>query len=75
MSAMSELDIKVQESKGKKIHYIDVRLRNNAAMDYPTCKVNSKMLELDAQCLPLSGDIHAVTCKQCLRVYFKGSRS
>lgn len=74
MSRMSELDATTKQTR-KKIHYMDIRLFNNAGMRFPTCKANAKLLDLDAAKLPISNDIHSTTCKQCIKIYFKGDRS
>lgn len=52
-----------------KIHLIDLRLRTNAGIDFPTCKATAKMLDLDAARLPLTDEIRAVTCKHCLKIH------
>ena len=48
-----------------KMHYQDTRLKVNAGMNFPTCKADAKLLDLDAGRFPTTGNIHEVTCKQC----------
>jgi hypothetical protein len=68
MSKMSNLDLMRKEKK-RKTHFRDVRLFNNAGMNFPTCRANEKMLDLEAAWLPISAEIHEVTCKHCLKAY------
>jgi hypothetical protein len=50
-----------------KIHLRDIRLRNNAGMDFPQCYVTTANLDIDKSRLPTTGDPKKVTCKRCLR--------
>lgn len=59
----------------KKVHLKDQRLRVNAGMDFPTCRANEKLLDLEACRLIMTSDIHAVTCKHCKKIYFKGEQN
>ncbi len=48
------------------IHLRDLRLRNNAGMDFPTCYAGAALLDTDKSRLASSGDASKVTCKRCL---------
>lgn len=48
-------------------HFRDIRLRNNAGMDFPHCRANADLLDLDASRWRTTGDRHNVTCLACLR--------
>ena len=50
-----------------KEHLRDIRLRNNAGMDFPTCKAGAKMLDLDAGRWPTTGEISETTCLHCVK--------
>lgn len=49
-----------------KMHFRDIRLRNNAGMDFPLCYAGARLLDLDKSRLPTTGDFNAVECKHCL---------
>jgi hypothetical protein len=67
---MNTLDKALFDCKGKnKIHFVDIRLRNNAGMDFPTCKADASLLDLNACHYPMTGNIHETTCKSCLKKY------
>lgn len=50
-----------------KVHLRDLRLRNNAGMDFPACYANPKsgMLDTDKGRLITTGDKSKVTCERC----------
>ena len=50
-----------------KTHMRDIRLRNNAGMDFPLCKAGAELLDLDAGRWPLTGKYSEVTCAHCRR--------
>jgi len=50
-----------------KTHKIDIRLFNNAGMNFPKCYANAKMLDLEKSRLNLSHDLNFVTCKKCIK--------
>jgi len=54
------------QPKVHKIHKIDLRLRVNAGMDFPTCCANEKLLDCDKSRWALTNDVEKVTCKHCL---------
>lgn len=49
-----------------KLHYKDVRLANNAGMDFPTCYANARLLDCDKSRLPMTSNAKLVTCKRCI---------
>ena len=55
----------------KPVHYVNIRLYNNAGMEFPECYAGAKLLDLDKSHLPLSHNIKEVTCKHCIRLYEK----
>ncbi len=72
---MTELEKRLFDCKGKsKIHLKSQRLKVNAGMDFPSCKANAKLLDLNAAWLPLSDDIIEVTCKHCRKIYYAKGR-
>ena len=59
----------------KRTHFRDLRLFNNAGLEFPTCKANAKLLDLDARRLPTTGNIKEVDCPKCLnKIRKEGSR-
>ncbi len=57
--------------KTKNVHMRDIRLSNNAGIDFPVCHANAEMLDLDKSRLPTTGKMQEVTCERCKRMYFK----
>lgn len=51
-----------------KVHYKNIRLFNNAGMDFPECYAYGELLDLGKARLPMTGDKKLVTCKRCLRI-------
>ena len=51
-----------------KIHYEDIRLSNNAGMEFPVCYAGAKLLDMDKGRLETSGDFKKVTCAHCWRI-------
>ena len=51
-----------------KIHYRNIRLRNNAGMDIPECKAYAELLDCDSGRWTMTGIKENVTCKKCLKV-------
>lgn len=61
-----------------KLHLIDIRLRNNAGMNFPVCKASERLLDLDASRWPLASSTDyretsdkSVFCKHCVRTWAK----
>ena len=54
-----------------KTHMRDLRLRNNAGMDFPTCQANAPLLDLEASRWEMTRDPFAATCKNCSKIYRK----
>ena len=50
------------------IHLRDIRLSNNAGMQFPLCYSAAPLLDCDKSHLPTSPRIKEVTCKHCLRM-------
>ena len=50
----------------RRIHLRDIRLRNNAGMDFPTCESSRKLLRTEST-FTTTGDPREVTCDRCLR--------
>jgi hypothetical protein len=50
-----------------KMHFADLRLRVNAAMNMPICYVGKGPLDLDKSRLPVTSDMSKVTCKRCIK--------
>lgn len=75
MSKFSNLDLMRKESGRKpKKHLRDQRLFVNAGMNFPTCRANEKMLDLEAAWLPTTNEPLEVTCKHCLKRYYSELR-
>jgi hypothetical protein len=55
----------------RKVHMRDIRLFNNAGMDFPVCFSTAKLLDLDKSRLPLTNEISKVTCKRCESMFRK----
>jgi len=53
-------------SKGK-VHYGDIRLHNNAGINFPVCYAGAELLDMDKTILR-TGGYEVVTCKHCLRI-------
>jgi hypothetical protein len=51
-----------------KTHFRDIRLRNNAGMDFPLCFASAPLLDLDKGCLSTVADFAKVTCQHCKRM-------
>ena len=58
-----------------KVHKMDLRLRVNAGMDFPTCCANAKLLDLDKARWNMTNDKNEVTCKKCLQKIERGQFS
>jgi len=52
----------------KRTHKRDLRLRNNAGMDYPACQVTDGPLDTDKGRWTTTGDDDKVTCKNCQKI-------
>jgi hypothetical protein len=55
----------------RKTHWTDIRLKNNAGINFPACCAQVKMLDLDKTRYTTTGEKAKVTCKTCLRVFPK----
>jgi hypothetical protein len=53
------------------IHARDIRLSNNAGMAFPVCAAQAPLLDTDKSRWLTTGDIHLVTCQNCLRTWPK----
>ena len=51
------------------IHIKDIRLGNNAGMDFPVCLANAPLLNVDAGRWMLTSDRRLATCKHCIRLF------
>lgn len=51
-----------------KTHLRDIRLKNNAGIDFPLCRAQARLLDFDNTELPTSGDMAEVTCNNCKRL-------
>jgi len=49
-----------------KTHFQDIRLSNNAGMDFPVCYSTAEFLDMEKSRLPTTSDFSKVTCKRCL---------
>ena len=69
-AAHSAAFVKRHESGGnprtKLVHLRDIRLKSNAGMNFPLCKVTDGPLDTDQSALPTTGDFEKVTCSRCL---------
>lgn len=54
-----------------KMHMEDIRLANNAGMEFPVCQVNAKLLDLDKGHWNTTGDQSKVDCKHCKKAFAK----
>jgi len=54
--------------KRRKVHLRDIRLRNNAGMEFPICAAGAEMLDLDKGHWLADGYLRNVTCKKCRTV-------
>jgi hypothetical protein len=55
-----------------KVHMKDIRLRNNAGMDFPVCYAGGGkqgLLDLDKTHLPTTGRLDECTCERCKRIF------
>lgn len=50
-----------------KMHFRDIRMSNNAGINFPNCCTNSELLDMDKARLPTTGNFKEVTCKRCLK--------
>lgn len=50
-----------------KTHLVDLRLKNNAGMDFPVCYAGAARLDLDKGHLPLTSNAAEATCQHCKR--------
>lgn len=57
-----------------KIHLRDIRLRNNAGMDFPHCQANARLLDTDKGRWKIAGYAQEVTCKHCINKLYKEVR-
>lgn len=53
----------------KKIHLRDMRLFNNAGMEYPKCRANDKLLNVELH-YTITSNLNEVTCKHCLKAFY-----
>lgn len=53
-----------------KTHFRDLRLANNAGMQFPACYASAKLLDTDKSRLPTTADRGAVTCEHCQRIAY-----
>lgn len=55
------------------VHIRDIRLRNNAGMDFPVCYASAELLDLDKSRLPNANLDDAIAsgrcCKRCQHAY------
>ena len=49
----------------RKVHFRNIRMRNNGGIDFPECQTNAALLDLDKTAWATSGNINEVTCKKC----------
>jgi hypothetical protein len=42
-------------------------------MNFPTCRANDEMLDLEAAWLPITPNIHEVTCKHCIKIHHENN--
>jgi len=49
------------------VHLRNLRLYNNAGMNFPECYAGAKLLDTDKGRLPTSPILEKVTCPRCLR--------
>lgn len=47
------------------VHLADIRMRNNAGMDFPLCYADAPLLDMDKGMLETVTDFTKVTCKKC----------
>jgi hypothetical protein len=51
-----------------KVHYRDIRFRNNMGIDFPTCFAGAPILDMEKSYLPTSGNFDLVTCRNCIKL-------
>jgi hypothetical protein len=51
-----------------KMHFRDIRLLNNAGMEFPACYANTKLLDMNKSYLQSTSDYNKVDCKKCLKI-------
>ena len=51
----------------RRIHKESIRFANNLGMEFPVCKKNDRLIDLDAGLWPTSPHNKEVTCKNCQR--------
>lgn len=49
----------------RKVHMVDIRLYNNAGIEFPVCYCNDGPLDLEKTGLPKTSNESEVTCKRC----------
>lgn len=61
-----------------KLHLRDIRLRNNAGIDFPVCRTGGEFLDLEATRYPTAStedyekaEDKSIFCKHCLRKWNK----
>lgn len=52
----------------RKVHYRNIRLMNNAGMEFPECRAGAALLDLDAGRLKMTAIKAEVTCLRCRRI-------
>ena len=52
-----------------KLHIRDIRLYNNAGIDFPVCRAQEKLLDMEVTRYPMAIDPRNATCKHCHRAY------
>jgi len=53
----------------KAVHRRDMRLHNNAGMNFPVCRVSDKPIDTALCAWPTTADPSKVTCKACLKMH------
>jgi hypothetical protein len=51
-----------------RVHLRDLRLRNNAGIDFPACHAGARLLDMDKGRLESTGEASRVTCARCLAI-------
>jgi hypothetical protein len=59
--------------RAERIHFRDVRYRNNAGLDVPICRADGMLLDLSSIKFKITGVASQVTCKMCKRCIEKRS--
>jgi hypothetical protein len=55
----------------KAIHIRDLRLRNNAGINFPVCAAEEHLLDLNKSLWTLTTDTNQATCKACKKAFVK----